>query len=326
MDTNNMIGMKPKATPKDFFLWLGALAALGGSVFSFINIVFLSINYAFPDPLSYGGYSSYASGMTYSMAVLIVVLPVFLILMWLIRKDIMRDQSREDIWVRRWAIFFILFAASVTFVTDLVVLLYTFLNGEELTVRFVLKVLVVLLVSGGGFLHFLADLKGHWRQNRDKVKLIGGSVVVLAIVAIGVAFFIVGTPATQRAIRFDQTRVSDLQNIQWQLVSYYQSHQVLPKDLSQLTDQISGFVAPVDPVTHEKYGYAPGEGISFKLCANFTRESMDDSAYDSGLGRPIDATYPSMTDSWAHPKGQYCFERVIDPKRYPPLEKAVSKI
>jgi len=319
------------ATPKDFFFWLGALVTLGASVYAFIDIVFACINYAYPNALAYGDYTSYASGMAYSMAVLIVMLPVFLVLMRFIRKDIIRDPSRMETWVRRWALFFILFAAAVTFITDLIVLLYTFLSGEELSIRFALKVLVVLLVSGGGFLHFLADLRGYWKDNMQKASLVGYAVIVVALFAIGTSFYIVGTPATQRAIRFDQSRVSDLQTIQWQIVSYYQAHRVLPKDLAQLTDSISGFVSPKDPETQASYIYTPGERYSFNLCATFSRASLDDSRYEYGKGG-VSVPTPIIDgitetgrniDSWAHPEGDYCFERVIDPERYPPFENRV---
>lgn len=321
------------ATPKDFFFWLGALVTLGASVYAFIDIVFACINYAFPNVLAYGNYYGYTSSMAYSMAVLIVMLPVFLTLMHFIRRDIVRDPSRMNVWVRRWALFIILFAAAATFIIDLVVLLYTFLSGEELSIRFGLKVLVVLLVSGGGFLHFLADLKGYWRDNASKAKLVGYSVLLVAIAAIGTAFYIVGTPATQRAVRLDSQRTSDLQNLQWQIVSYYQAHESLPKDLVALNDSISGFIAPKDPQTKADYEYVPGEKLSFKLCATFSKESLDDSRYEYGRdGGPVpiyDSSFPypgGEVDSWAHPAGKYCFDRTIDPKRYPPFERKASGI
>ena len=91
------------------------MVALYVGVFNFIALLWDYINYAIPDPLQYNYYANpYDSGISFEMAALIVLVPVFLALMWLIRRDIARDQSRKDIWIRRWALFLTLFAACFT--------------------------------------------------------------------------------------------------------------------------------------------------------------------------------------------------------------------
>src|SRR3989344_9571800 len=212
---------RAKTTPKDFFLWAGAMITLYAGVVAFITLLFNYINYTFPDPLRY--YTDpYSSGIPYQMASLIVLTPVFLILMRIIRKNIERDPSRAEIWVRRWALFLTVFAAGATIVGDLIVLLTTFLSGEELTFAFLLKVLVVLLVAGAGFMHFMADLWGYWVQNPGRARMVNWSVGVLVIFAIIAGFFIVGTPGQAREYRLDQQKVNDLQSIQSQVVYYWQ--------------------------------------------------------------------------------------------------------
>jgi len=62
---------KPKATPKDFFLWAGAMIALYAGIFSFITLLFEYINQVFPDKVL-GYYDPYAGGVAYAMASLIV--------------------------------------------------------------------------------------------------------------------------------------------------------------------------------------------------------------------------------------------------------------
>ena len=125
---------KAKATPKDFFLWAGAMAALYGAVIAFIGLLFDYINYALPDALAYyyGG-NPYQGSVAYEMASLIVLAPLCLILMRVIRREIARDPSRNEIWVRRWALFLTLFVAGATIAIDLIVLLTTFFRGEALT-------------------------------------------------------------------------------------------------------------------------------------------------------------------------------------------------
>lgn len=318
---------RPKTTPKDFFLWAGAMVTLYASIVAFISLYFNYINYAFPDPVReayyYGSYDPYQGGISYAMATLIVLTPVFLILMRLIRRDIERDHTRRDIWVRRWALFLTLFVAGATIVIDLITLLYTFLSGGDLTAAFLLKVLVVLLVAGAGFMHFLADLWGFWVKFPDRAKMIGYGVGVLVILSIIAGFFIVGTPGEARAKRLDSQRISDLQNIQWQVVNYWQQKEQIPQSLEELRDPISGVYIPVDPDTGAVYEYRPTGGMSFELCATFDKAG---DARGYGYDRPYPASVApgkgeAINDVWTHDSGRTCFDRTIDPERYPPYNK-----
>ena len=157
---------KPKTTPKDFFLWAGAMVALYWSVVAFLGLVFDYINYAFPNATSYSYYPSnpYQSGISYEMASLIVLFPLFVVLMRVIHTDIVRDPSRSEIWVRRWALFLTLFVAGATMAGDIIVLLTSFLNGSDLTTAFLLKIALVFLVAAAGFMHFIADYRGYWEK------------------------------------------------------------------------------------------------------------------------------------------------------------------
>src|ERR1700690_4073604 len=147
---------KPKATPKDFFLWAGAMVAFYWSVIAFLGLVFDYINYAFPNPLSYYPPDPYQSSISYEMASIIVLFPLFVVLMRLIHNDIKRDSSRAQIWVRRWALFLTLFVAGFTMAGDLIWLLTAFLNGTDLTAAFLLKAALVFLVAAAVFMHFIA--------------------------------------------------------------------------------------------------------------------------------------------------------------------------
>ena len=215
---------KPKITPKDFFLWFGAMATLYASVSAFIALVFNYLNYTMPDALSYYSGDPYSGGVSYQMASLIVLVPIFIVLMRLIHRGIERDQSRAEIWVRRWALFLTLFVAGATIAGDLITLIMYFFNGD-VTFRFVLKVLVMLLVAGVGFLHFLADLRDYWQRNPSKSRLVGYAIGVLIIITIVGGFFIVGTPWQARLYRYDEQKVGDLSNIQYQVVYYWQAKQ-----------------------------------------------------------------------------------------------------
>ena len=314
---------KPKVSPKDFVLWFGAMASLYAGVVAFISLVFEYINKAFPNPVTsaYAYVDPYSTGVSYQTASLIVLTPVFLILMRAIRKSIIEDPSRNDIWVRRWALFLTLFLAGGTMVIDLIVLLNTYLQGEDITIGFLLKVLTVLVVAGAGFVHFLADLRGYWEREPARARIINYAVAVLVLVTIVAGFFIIGTPQQIRKLKQDAVRVQDLQNIQWQVVNYWQSKEKLPAALADLIDPITNAVIPTDPQTGEAYTYAKTGAMSFKLCATFT---LAGGTVDSSRTVPVTAVVGAekgVQDSWMHEAGEVCFDRTIDPELYPPYSK-----
>ena len=307
--------MNTKVTPKDFFLWASAMVAIYGGIIAFITLLFEYINYAYPDVLSY--YSDPFSGsIRFSMASLLVLVPVAVLIMRLIRSDIARDSSKQDLWVRRWALYLTLFIAGTTVVVDLITLI-NYLLGGELTIRFILKVATVLLVAGAAFLHFLADLRGYWSQYPARAKIVSWAVGVVVVAAIASGFLIMGSPNQVRLYRYDGQKVSDLQNIQWQIVNYWQQKQTLPNSLTELEDPISGATIPLDPQSKEAYTYRKTGALTFELCALFNAESNNEVA---SLAR--DPYYYGVeSENWQHVSGEVCFERTIDPERYPPYKK-----
>lgn len=311
-----------KTTPRDFFLWAGAVIALYGSVISFITLYFEYINRAFPDPLAYFG-DPYGGSVRAAMAGVIVLVPTVIILLRFIRKTIEKESGKAEIWVRRWALVLTIFIAVAVILIDLITLITTFLGGE-LSVRFALKVGVVLLVALGVFMHFLADLKGYWISNGKKAAMVGAGVGVLALISVIAGFFIIGTPGEIRMLRYDEQKVSDLQGIQYQVVNFWQSKGTLPADLSELNDPISSFMVPVDPQTGSAYTYERTSDSSFNLCATFNAETPDMRGQgEYASSRPSYAPHPD--ENWMHGKGDVCFSRTIDPERYPPFEKQMMR-
>jgi hypothetical protein len=310
---------KPKVTPKDFFLWAGAMIALYGSVISFIALLFEYINHTFPDPLEYY-VDPYSGGIRFAMASLIVLVPVTILLLRFIRNDIAREPIKSELWVRRWALVLTVFFAAAAVIGDLITLINYFLGGD-LTTRFLLKVAVLLLVAGGVLLHFLADLRGYWKENPGKAQQVGIGAGVVVLVAIISGFFILGSPMEMRLVRLDAQKVSDLQNIQWQIINFWQQKERLPATLEEAQDPLSGYsFSIIDPQSGEPYGYETTGRLNFKLCATFNKEGVGD-PYNAP--RPVTAVDKGLegTDSWKHAAGEVCFERTIDPERYPPFSK-----
>lgn len=306
-----------KVTPKDFFLWAGAMIALYSSVFAFIALLFQYINYAYPDPLAYTYYADpFSGGIRFAMATLIVMVPVAVILMRFIRRDIQEEHAKADLWIRRWALVLTIFIAGLAVVGDLITLINYFLGGD-ITMRFVLKVIALLLVASAVFLHFLADFRGYWNKNPGKASFVGVGAGIAVIIAIVAGFLIMGSPSQVRLYRFDAQKVSDLQSIQWQIVNYYQQKEMIPNSLADIEDPLSGWMLPKDP-QGQPYRYEKTGNLTFKLCATF---NADSSAAEASQAMPRE--YGSLDGNFSHGTGEECFDRTIDPERYPPYTKGI---
>ena len=312
----------PKVTPKDFFIWAGAMIALYSSVFAFIALLFQYIDYAYPDPLSYSYVDPFSGGIRIAMATLIVMVPVAILLMRFIRKDIVADAMKADLWIRRWILVLTIFIAGFAAVGDLITLINYFLGGD-ITTRFVLKVAVLLLVALAVFLHFLADLRGYWAAQPQRARMVGWGAGAAVVIAIAAGFFIMGSPTQIRLYRFDTQKVSDLQNIQYQIVNFWQQKEKLPVTLAEVADPISGNTIPMDP-QGGTYRYEVTGAMSFKLCATFNADSQSTNMARSVPTAPYPAKGTGIEDNWQHESGEKCFERTIDPERYPPYPKPVK--
>jgi hypothetical protein len=302
-----------KATPKDFFLWAGAMIALYVSVFSLVTLLFQYIDFAYPDPLSTYYGDPYSGAIRFAMASLIVLFPTYVLLMQFVRRSVQADPSRANIWVRRWALYLALFIAGASLAGDLITLINTFLGGD-ITTRFLLKVAVVFLIAAAFFMHFLADLRGYWMREPVRLKMVAAGAIVLALAAVVSGFFIIGSPQSARQYTADDLKVQDLTSLQWQILSFWQAKQKLPANLSEVADPISGYSVPKDRETGAAYEYATKGPITFELCATFNKESRMLPSGSMVAPRPMGG----MDENWQHGAGRQCFTRTIDPQRYPP--------
>lgn len=305
---------KTKSSPKDVFMHLLMIAMLYVGTFSFISLWFDYINFLFPDALNYY-YQGILDGILWATATLIVVFPVFILLSWLLGKEMVLEPEKRELRVRKWLVYLTLFLAAIAIIVDVVQLIYNFLRGE-LTTPFFLKIFVVLVVAVTVFGYYLWDVRRKAGVATQIPKMLswGVSVVVLGTIIGG--FFIVGSPAHQRDVRLDNQRVSDLQMIQNEAVNYWQQKNVLPVKLSDLQNSISGFVPPVDP-DGIAYEYSVKDPLTFELCATFKTASVGaDTAGRYSKPMPVGFVGDPYTQNWSHLAGRTCFSRPIDPELY----------
>jgi hypothetical protein len=220
-------------------------------------------------------------------------------------REIDRHPEKREFGPRKWLIYITLFIASVTAVVDLVVLVNTFLSGD-FAARFVLKALAVLVVAGLLFWYYLFTLRRAPGESvRARKVLFAGSLVLLLALIIG-AFFIAGGPESNRAENYDRQRVSDLSQLQWQIVNYWQEQDALPESLEVFNDPILQSSVPNDPETAESYVYEKTGELSFRICATFSNASNENEPSKTKF-------YGEDADYWQHEAGEQCFERELDP-------------
>ena len=303
-----------KNTPRDVFLHLLNIFAFYTSVISFIALSIQYIETIFPDPLNFY-YTGMADAIRRSTSALVIAIPVFLLTSWLLSKVMGSIQEKKEFKLRKWLIYFTLFISAVTIIVDLIKFVYSFLSGE-LTIQFVLKVVVVLLVALAVFGYYIWDLRRKDRETSKVPKMLSWVISSIVLASVVAGFFIIGTPTAQRAKRFDEQRISDLQMLQSQIVSYWIRKESLPQDLSNLEDSISGFFVPKDPQTEASYVYKITDSLSFELCATFKTSSKDFGQNLRGAKLSYPYPYDSFQQNWEYEPKETCFERTIDPELY----------
>lgn len=315
-----------KVSPKDVFLQLLAIVVLYASAISFITLIFQFANFHFPDQLdgSYYYLDGALSSIRFAIATLVIVFPVYLITNWFLNKIYLKEPEKKDLRIKKWLTYLTIFVAALAIISNLVALIYRFLDGE-ITPRFIIKVLTIFFVAISIFGYYFWELKQGKENSKTKslgIKAFVSFVVAVVLASIIGGFLTIGSPKELRLRRFDEQRVGDLQLIQDQILSFWQQKNKLPNELKNLEDSLSGFRVPIDPESTTanllNYEYKVIDSLSFSLCAQFNLPSFSDNLNSN--------TYPQkpfgfIGGNWNHESGRTCFDRTIDKDIYKPAPK-----
>ena len=148
---------RPNLQAQEAFLYLVSFIALYTTAFFFGSLIFGFIEQAFPDALSYGRGPS-RSSLSTPLAAVIVAFPLYLFFMWRISKSVAESPDRRQSPVRKWLTYLTLVVGAGILIGDVIALLASFLQGE-LSIRFALKGLTILAVTGSIFGYYLWDLR-----------------------------------------------------------------------------------------------------------------------------------------------------------------------
>lgn len=296
---------------REAFLHLLKFAAFYTAAVSLILLLFACIDQVLPDPAMAERVwaRGAANRMRGWMAALIVAFPLYMWLSRFLLREIGTRPEKAASGVRRWLTYLTLLVAATTLMCDLIVLVSHLLQGE-LTLRFVLKVLVLGAVAAVVFVYYLRSLRpdpdpvGQRRLNRGFAAT-ATALVLLTLVWSG---FRVGSPMSERLRRLDERRVEDLRAIHDEILRLTLaddgSRRVhpLPRSLEEVARRARTRRPEIrDPESGEPYEYKVLDEDSFRLCATF-RLARDE----------------ARAPSWNHPAGRHCFPIAIHDTELPP--------
>lgn len=286
-------------TAKNFALQLGSLISLYVSITALIVLLFGVITIQFPDTANgHWEYESASSGIRFSIALLVVFFPTYLVLTRMV-NTIRRKEQGVYLMLTKWLIYLSLLLGGSIILGDLVALINTFLNGA-LTTRFLLQALVFLAVVGSAFVYYLFDVRGYWQQHEKHSVRYGLGALVVVVVAIVVGFMHISAPAEVREMRIDDKQVNDLMTIQSHIESYLYTYGTLPASIS---DAFGGIAIPAAPEGRGAYTYTATGATMYEICAEFAFESVAGAEpyyYDVSMK-------PAF--SWEHGAGEWCYTR-----------------
>ena len=300
----------PYLYAREAFLYLVSFIALYVSAISFGFLVFGLIDYSFPDALDYRDGFSASDGAT-AIASVIVAFPLYLLLSRWLARHVAADPERRQSLVRRWLTYLTLVVGAGIILGDLIALLANVLTGDP-TLRFVLKAVSILAITGCIFGYYVWDM----RQTETTDSAPGNSwavrvllAVVVAVVAgcIAYALVLTGSPGEQRGVRLDQERVSHLSNISDNIDLYWELNGDLPAELSQMSGPRYFINRIDDPDTGLPYEYRILEAPRYELCAIFSTDTADLPERDR----------PFSERAWNHGARRTCFQLEAQSPRNP---------
>jgi hypothetical protein len=239
---------------------------------------------------------------------LLVFFPTYIYLTRKVNKQRRQETDDSYLGLTKWLVYLSLLVGGGVLLGDMVAIILALLNGE-LTTRFVLKAVFLLIVVGIAFYYYIQDARGYWSDKEHTSIIFGGMMVLIVISSVVTGFLNIESPALVREMKLDNTQITDLQQIQWRIQDKIAvSSSTLPDTLEKIYGE---FDIPKAPEGREAYSYEVTE-TGFKLCATFARD-YSDTYYASNVYGYSKDMYMTVKnpDDWAYKAGRYCFDRVV---------------
>lgn len=279
---------------------------------SLLTLLFSIITILIPDTIDrYWELRTAGSNARGAIAFLLVVTPTFIILNRAIFKQQKEVHTETYVPITRWIVYLSLFVGSAVLLGTLISVIMHFLNGE-LTIRFILKVLVTLTIIGAAIAYYVHDTKGYWHQHTTARKYVELGLLGVVTLIVLVSFTLIDSPTTIREISIDQQQIQDLREVEWRIEESIRANEVIPESIAELYPDGQ---APEAPTGRAPYTFNFDEA-GYGLCATFAHDDLDRAGDTmSPIFRPSQfATVPyhiEHFDDWTYQAGEHCFTRTV---------------
>lgn len=149
---------RPFVSAREAFTYGLMFVALAMTAWHLVTLSFALIDIFIPDVVADQDLGLWRMrAMRFSIASLVVFLPLFLLLNQRTQRMTRSDPGQRRSLVRKWVSYVTLFLASMALLGDLIAVIYSLLNGD-MTLRFAAKTLTVAVVAGIIFLYFRGEM------------------------------------------------------------------------------------------------------------------------------------------------------------------------
>lgn len=296
--------MQNNQSAKFAFFYLLSLVALLFTALSAGTIIFEIINKYITDfAASYSG-RFHSDSIKFAISALVVSIPVFYVTTVQIQKNLFLGKMDPESAIRRWLTYLIFFVTSIVMIFWIIITINSFLSGE-LTLKFGLKFLTVLVIASTVFGYYFHDIRREkFVGEKDKIIKSFFWTTLIALIAIFVTgLLVVDSPWETRKRNLDNEVVRHLSSLERGVEDYYNDEGEMPGSLDDVEDN-SPYIDEknlVDPETGEKYEYKILSGRNYELCANFRTTNKE-----------VDPRITFPRGEWEHEEGYECFDLEVD--------------
>ncbi len=278
-----------QAGAKYAFYYLLSLVALIFIGISVGLIAFGIIDKSIADPLADMYYRNRDGGLRFAISALLIAGPIYYYSLFLINRGLNTNELKVDSQIRKWLTYFIILVSALIILGVFISIINNFLAGE-LNLKFFLKALSMLIISGLVFSYYFHDIK---TEDRDLSKKMRKIFFLLSIILIGAAFisvwFFIESPKEARMRRLDQNLLTNINVLENAVNSFYVDKGILPEDINEIKNTNYYFEQNsfIDPETGAPIEYKKTGDKSFELCATFRISSDPNDVNSRSVAKPI---------------------------------------
>ncbi|MBN2854029.1 hypothetical protein JXK06_00635 [Patescibacteria group bacterium] len=234
------------------------------------------------DPLKNLYFSNGDNSLRFAISALLIATPIYYYSLFLINRGLKKNELKIDSQIRKWLTYFIILVSILIILGVFISIINNFLEGE-LSLKFFLQSLSMLLISGLVFSYYFHDIKVEDRVLAKKMKKI---FLVLSIIFISAAFvsvwFFVESPKEARNRKLDNILLQRINSLENLVNTYYEENELIPADVDELrsANNESSYILEdkyfVDPETGAPIEYKKTGDKSFEFCVTFRESAKSD--------------------------------------------------